>query len=107
MNIVQLTKIKILLFLVILWVIIAFFNVTYNTIKSVSEAKQWMFLTNQQKQTKIFGDITNVFITINNDTNKNARVLLFTKDNMLFYLSRYYLYPKKVIWISEEKDFKK
>ena len=94
-------------YLLMIWIFIGFFNVFYNSLKSYSEAKQWLFLTNEQKLYVLYGNVVNVYTLINKSSDVNAKTLLYTNDNMLFFLIRYYIYPKKIIWVTNEKNYQK
>lgn len=106
MKITAATKNNILTVLFFLWVIIAIFNVCYNTVKAVSEVKQWAFLTDQEKRYEIFGDPYNFCLFINKNTPKNAHVLFFSGDLMQYYLARYYVYPRIIINTNSKSGLK-
>jgi len=72
------------------------FNVFYNSVKSISEIKNWAFLSDYQKREKIFGDLFVFIDLINKNTKNKSEILIIAKDEMPFYLSRYFLFPKKV-----------
>src|SRR5882724_2591756 len=95
---------KILSLLIFLWIIFAFFNVLYNTQKSFSEIKEWGFLSDSEKRHKIFGDIYNFIIFIDTNTKNNAQVLIFSDNDMMYLLSRYYLYPRLVNITNNKKE---
>lgn len=100
--------IKVFKIIVVCWIIIAFFNIFYNSVKSYSEVKEWGNLTDYQKRYKIFGDL-HIFLTLIKDkTKKNDSVLIYTKDGVkwqTFFLSLYYLYPRKITTTIDKKEF--
>ena len=98
-------KVKILLTLMSIWVILGFLNVFYNTYKTISEAKQWLFISDQEKRYKIFGDLYTFFIDINKDTPNNTHVLIYSKDVRTFYLGIYYLYPRIISTVDSIDKF--
>ncbi len=78
--------------------------VGYNIVTTVSEIKDWYFLTDIQKRHKIFGNLYDFFTFIDKNTPENAKILIVSSDVRTFFLSRYYLYPKKIIVLSSPKD---
>jgi hypothetical protein len=92
---------KILFFLITLWIILSCVNIFYNAGKSISEIKEWGFLSDSQKRQKIFGDLYSFIKLVDEKTNTNARILIISNENAPYYLARYYLYPKKVYSLSE------
>ncbi len=77
----------------------------YNLVKSISEAKQWLVLTDQQKRYEIFGDLYLFFQLIGQHTKNNSHVLIYSQDTRTFYLSVYYLYPRNIVVSSDKKQF--
>ena len=88
------SKKNIFTILLILWILIAIFNIFYNTLKSVTEARQWVNLTDQEKRYQIFGDIYGFCMFINSNTPTNAHILIYSKDSMVYFLCRYYSFPR-------------
>ena len=89
-------KKTILFSLIVVLVGISFFNVFYNLNKTIVEIKEWAYLTNQQKRQKIFGDPYTVAMLIEKNTMKKSQILLVAKEKMPYYLTRYYLYPRRI-----------
>lgn len=87
-----------LIILVGLWTILVFARIILNISKLYTEEKSWVFLTNEQKREKQFGEkyVFLKFATENMVANSN--IVMFTDDGMVYYLARYFLYPTTVIW---------
>lgn len=93
----KLGKLQIILcILIILWVIISSFDVTYNSLKTVSEAKHWISLSDFQKRHEIFGDIYNFINFVKNKSSEHTSILIYSDNDMVYYLGRYYLYPREI-----------
>lgn len=95
----------ILLFLIFFWVGFAIFSVFYNSQKAISEVREWGPLTDGQKRQKIFGNIYNFFLFIEQHTDENAQVLVFSTDIQTSYLSKYYLYPRIINSTDDKEQF--
>ncbi len=87
---------KILLGLLIMWISFSFFTIFFNAIKTLTEEKQWLFLSSEQKKEKIFGDIYLFFAFINKNTPAHTNIILYPHTEELFYFGIYNLYPKKI-----------
>ncbi len=100
------SKRKILLLLILIWIIFSFLSVFYNAIKSVSEAKEWIPLSDSEKKEKIFGDVYNFAEFIKANTENNSKILLLINDGMYYYYSRYDIYPRRIIWADTSDELK-
>lgn len=98
---------KILLVFLIIWTAFAVVSVAYNAVKTISEVKEWAFLSDNEKRYKIFDNLHDYFVFIQNNTNPNGSILLYSEDARAFYLSKYYLYPRKVDLADNVQDLKK
>jgi hypothetical protein len=78
------------------WALLAIGSVGYNAVNTVSEVKNWYFLTDTQKREKLFGDLYTFFTFIDKNTPADASILIKSFDVRTFFLGRYYLYPKKI-----------
>lgn len=92
--------------LLVAWGILAIGSVGYNAVNTVSEVKNWYFLTDTQKREKLFGDLYTFFTFIDKNTPEDASILLKSFDVRTFFLGRYYLYPKKITVVESSKDIK-
>ncbi len=93
---------KIFIILIALWTLTSIAAIFLNAFKLRSEVKEWVFISDQEKRYKIFGDLYHFFIFINENTD-NEKILIVSNDVRTFYLGAYYLYPKKVEVISEKE----
>ena len=91
--------------LIFIWVIISFFNIFYNGVKSFSEMQEWGTLTDSEKRHKLFGSVYDFIMLIQNHTSKNDRILIYSKDIKTHYLSIYYLYPRVVTTTNDKQMF--
>lgn len=87
---------KIFIWMLALWMIISVFDVFYNSIKFVSEARHWLPLSDEQKRVEVYGNVYNFLKFIEKNTPKKSSVLIYSKDDKAYYLGRYILYPRYV-----------
>jgi len=88
----------ILLLILFLWAFIAFGRTIFNVSKLITEERKWVFLTDEEKREKQFGEKHQFFRFVQKNADSNSNILFFTSDGMAYYLARYYLYPTTVIW---------
>lgn len=86
-----------------LWGLLAVGSVGYNAINTVSEIKNWYFLTDTQKREKIFGDLYSFFVFIQLQIKREKELLLFSKDVKTHYFGMYLFYPTVITDTSSEK----
>lgn len=90
---------KVLFLLLIgLWILLVFSRVIHNISKLYTEETHWIFLTDDQKREKQFGEKYVFLKFVNEKVNSQSNILMFTNDGMAYYLARYFLYPTTVIW---------
>ena len=89
--------------LVCIWIGLSLLAVSVNAMRFVTDYREWGVLTDTQKRQKLFGERYTFSILMNEKTNKNAHILFYTDDEMAFYISRYYLYPKTIIFEHDKK----
>src|SRR5882724_6103981 len=97
--------IKVLLFIMI---ISACFNVVYNSVKTISEVKEWTPLSDTQKRHKIFGDLYDFLILVKTYTKNDDHILIYAKDGekyQTYFLSIYYLYPRRITSTVDNNEF--
>lgn len=92
-------------FLIFFWIILSFFNLFYNIIKTPAEIKEWVLLSDSQKRYKSLGDPYSFCMLINTNINEKNEILLYSNDGMIYFLCRYYSYPRKIIYMDDEKNF--
>jgi hypothetical protein len=98
---------KLLLLLFTGWILLAVFDVFYNSVKSVSEFKTWFFLSDVQKKQMIFGDLYDFLIFIGDYTQKSDHILIYSKDVRTFFYGAYTLYPRIISVADNNPDFTK
>ena len=60
-------------------------------------------MSDTEKRQKIFGDLYTVTMLIEKNTMKKSQILLVSKEKMPYYLTRYYLYPRRIYLNSSNK----
>lgn len=95
----------ILLFLITIWISLAFFNVFYNSVKSISEVKEWGPLSNEQKLQKIFGPVYEFSVFLDANTKKDSDILFYSNDSMSYFYARYFLYPRHLYWYQNPSEY--
>lgn len=90
------------LIILTVWVITSSVSVLCNLLNIPREYRVWGGLSDRQKRQKIFGSVYDFAIFIKDNT-KGEDVLLFSKNDMAYFLSRYYLYPQNIYWNQDEK----
>lgn len=91
----------------LLWFSLSVISVFYNAVKSVSEIREWMPLTYDEKRAKIFGNAHHFFVFVSDHTSTREHIFLYSKDVKTFYLSKYYLYPRIVDSTDNYQEFEK
>ena len=84
---------------------LSFFSLLYSAIKTVFEVKTWVPLSDSEKRQKIFGDMYNFIVFIDAHTEKNAHILIFSKDGKIGLITKYYSYPRIVNPTTDKKKF--
>ena len=95
---------KFFFLILFLWILFAFFSVLYNSTKAISEIIIWGSLSDDEKRHKIFGNLHDFFIFINTHTESDSDILIYSHDVKTHYLGIYYLYPRRIITIDNNKD---
>jgi hypothetical protein len=95
-------KVKILSVVIFLWIVISIFDVSYNFVKSFSEAKFWLPLSDSQRRHEVYGSIYDFIVLIGKYTDNQSTILIYSKDNKAYYLARYYLYPRNINVVSNK-----
>jgi hypothetical protein len=101
---------KIINVLLILWIVLAIFNIAYNSIKTVPEFNEWAPLSDTQKRQKIYGDFYTFLLLVKNNTQSNDEIFIYNNDSdkwKTFFQSVYYLYPRKITSTIDAIEFKK
>lgn len=71
-----------------------------NISKIYTEEKSWIFLSEERKKQKLYGDLYYFYRDIKNMTPKT--IYLLSKDGKAYYLGRYLLYPQRIYWTDNE-----
>ena len=86
------------------WFILATIRTIYNFSKVFTEEKDWIFLTEDQKRQKIFGDLNSFLKFVEKNTSPNSSILFLGPGGKSYYLGRYYLYPRRLVYITNPKE---
>jgi len=90
--------------LIIVWFVISIIRVANNVLRIYTQERQWIFLTDDQKREKLFGEPFDFLTLIANKTPSTAKIATFLPKPDIepgsFYLSQYFLYPRNVQSIS-------
>jgi hypothetical protein len=95
----------ILFLLIILWISLAGISVFYNSLKTISEIRVWVSLSNSQKLQKIFGPSYEFSIFIDANTSRNSNILFYSNEGMPYFYARYYLYPHRLYWYQNGVEY--
>ncbi len=98
---------SILTLLIIFWISLAIFNVFYNSVKSISEIRDWVPLSENQKLQKIFGPTYEFSAFIDANTQRDSNILFYSKEGMPYFYARYYLYPRHLYWHQNMNEYVK
>ena len=90
--------------LIFIWIISGFFNVFFNSFKSISEIREWVPLSDYEKREKIFGELYPFLNFVEKNTLPESNILIFSSDIKTHYLAIYYLYPRITYDTYSEKE---
>ncbi len=83
-----------------LWTFISVIRSFYSLSKVFTEEKKWIFMNDYQKRSNLYGDIYQIYNSLNEETLNTDNIYLVTNDGKSFFLLRYLLYPKKILWFT-------
>ncbi len=95
------------LFLLSVWFIFSCARTVYNITKLYSEEASWVVLGDTDKRVRIFGDLYRVVSYISANTNQNSNLLFLSPGGKTYYLSRYYLYPRKITYVKNTSEMRR
>jgi hypothetical protein len=98
---------NILYLLLILWLVLAVGRSVFNVARIATEDVAWIGLTTEEKRAKLFGDLHYLLRTIENSTEHDADIIFLSPGGKSYFLARYYLYPRRIAYIQEQKDITK
>lgn len=91
---------------VFLWIVLNIIRTGNNLLKVYAE-RHLIFASDENKRFEIFGELHPFFEFVRKTTEENSTILfLITNrdiDSSFYYLSYYYLYPRKVKYISQKE----
>lgn len=90
---------RLLLVLLGFWFLFSVMRVGYNAGKFLLEDWQVLLKTDQYKKEVTYGDYGTLAAVISKESPKDQQIYLYTSDGKAFFLTRYFVYPKKVIWL--------
>lgn len=95
---------KLLFVLIIVWLIISISRTIFNVSKIITEEKNWIKLTEEQKREKLFADLYPFYKFIEKKIPQNSTIAFLAPGGKAYYLGRYYLYPRRLIYLTNSKD---
>jgi hypothetical protein len=99
------------IFVVVLWFLVSILRTFYNIARLFPEIKEWMFLSEDQKRIKMFGDNYSFVQFIKENLEQGSSVAIYTPDStisrQLHLLSTYYLYPGKILFLHNLNNLEK
>lgn len=93
-------RIAIIISVLVIFIVLSLLRTGNNIAKLYTEERTWFFLTDYEKRVKLFGNLYVLINKLERTIPKNETVLLISDDKRAHYLSRYYLYPRKIVDIS-------
>lgn len=97
---------KILLVALVIWFGASSIRFVDHVVRIATNETKTIFESDDTKRRDQFGQIYDVITYLNRHTDASDEVAMVTSNGEYFYLTRYYLYPKKVVWIQENSAFK-
>jgi len=88
-------------FIIIVWCLISFVRLVYNGVKLFTEEKAWIGLNEEERRVKAYGNIEQVYKTVNTRTKNTDCLLLDSGSPSSYFLLRYLLYPKHVYFLQK------
>lgn len=95
---------KSLFIIIVLWIVISVGRTFYNFSKLFTEEREWYNLSDQQKKVKLFGDLDPFFRFVEKNTSPKDSILFLAPGGKAYFLSRYYLYPRRIFYIKDQKE---
>ena len=104
-------KISKIIFLILslstlLWIVVSVVRTGNNLLKVYTE-RHLIFASDEDKRFEIFGELHPFFKFVGKTTEENSTILFLTPnrdiDSRFYYLSYYYLYPRKVKYVSQDE----
>lgn len=90
-----------------IWSLISFTRTMYNVSKIFTEENKWVYLTQDQKRKKIFGEVYSFYTFVKDNTNEKSKILFLSPSGKTYYLARYYLYPRIIIYQKDIQGVKR
>jgi hypothetical protein len=101
MNKIKSTLKIVVIFLILIWIPFNGMRTMYNLSKIYTEEMAWIRLSDEEKREKLFEDRYIFIQMIDEETKISDSININSQDGMVYYLARYYLYPKKIYWNSQ------
>lgn len=95
---------KTIAMVIVLWLVISILRSFFNISKVFTEDWPWIFISDSQKKSILYGDSYPLAACLNKNIPGNNTALFISDDGMLFYLTRYLVYPVKLYWLTTNQD---
>lgn len=92
---------NILIILIILWTVFSLGRLGYNYLRLIPEMHEWLLLNENNKKEKAYGNFYQKLLIINQHTTTTDKIAIIAPGSREFFLGRYFLYPKKILWANE------
>lgn len=94
-------------FILVLWMFISVLRLGNNLSKIYTEERNWIFISDEQKRKMLFGNLNDFYRFLEKNTPENSEMVLLAPEGKSNYLSKYYLYPRIVIYTKSPSDAEK
>jgi len=85
-----------------MWLLLSLGRLIVYAYKTIEDTRIWLPLTAEEKKQKLYGNKNTIVEKIEGKIPKEKNTLLLTDDGWDFFLLRYLLYPRRVIWIQDQ-----
>lgn len=90
---------KLLLLTIFVWFAISIFRFGDHLFRISAEESKTIFASDDAKRKIQFGEVYDSIEFIGKATDSNSKVAVVSTNGEYFYLARYYLFPRIVVWI--------
>lgn len=82
------------------WFILSLLRLGYNIEKLFTEESKLFFMSDDEKRQLYLGETYSLIKFVENKTIPNSSIIVFSLDKKLYYMGRYYLYPRRLVNVS-------
>lgn len=85
-----------------MWLLLSLGRLIVYAYKTAEDIRIWLPLTSEEKKQELYGNKNTIVEKIEGKIPKEKNILLLTDDGWDFFLLRYLLYPRRVVWIQDQ-----